>query len=374
MTPLRILLIGDYSNMHSQLAATLRSMGHKVTVMSEGCGFQNTERNIDVSRRQGKLGGAILAARCKWPLHRHMRGYDIVALQNPHFLKLRPARLRYFFDRLRGENRAVFLTAAGADSLYVHEMLNANSPLRYNEYRIGDSPAPLAIANRSALDEWLSPELTDFCRYVYDNVDGAVTALYEYHTVCRRYMSEDRFAYGGIPIDTSALAPFPPAAPDDGVRIFLGRHAERQAEKGTDLLEKASRIVMERHPGKCSLEIVENRPYREYIGLMAHSHLVLDQIYSYTPATNALIAMARGRAVVSGAEPEFYDFIGERANHPIFNAPTSLDPLVELLDSAVLNPDDLMRRGADGREFVKRHNDARIVANRFLTFWTSKLK
>ena len=111
---LRILLLGDYSNLHSQLGRTLRSWGHEVTVASMGSGFQNTERDINIRRRPGKLGGALLAADMMWgSLGRHLRGYDIVALQNPNYLPLRPSRLRYFFDRLRGENRSVFLSCGG---------------------------------------------------------------------------------------------------------------------------------------------------------------------------------------------------------------------------------------------------------------------
>jgi hypothetical protein len=106
---------------------------------------------------------------------------------------------------------------------------------------------------------------------------------------------------------------------------------------------------------------------------MLSSHVLLDQIYSYTPATNALIAMSRGLNVVSGGEPDFYDFIGEHSNRPIINASTNLDDLTDVLADVVAHPELIAERGRQSRQFVLKHNAANIVAQRYLNFWTSKL-
>lgn len=367
---LRILLLGDYSNMHSQLARTLRAMGHSVTLFSDGSGFQDTERDFDVSRRPGKLGGALLAARLMWPWHKHLRGYDVVALQSPHFVELRPRRLRWFFDRLRGENAKVFLTSAGFDPVYIAEALDPHSSLRYNELRMGSLPSPLAVANPGLVKAWMTPEMVSYNHYVYQHVDGVVTALYEYQVAAEHFLGPEKVHYGGIPIDTDALEVYTQPAHPECVRMFLGRHAHRILEKGTDVLARAATAVCERHPGKVALDIVENRPYREYVDMMRGSNIVLDQIYSYTPATNALIAMAHGLTAVSGGEDAYYDFIGECDNRPIVNAPWREDKLVEVLDDLVSNPDDLARRGQSSRDFVVKHNNATTVAKRFLEAWS----
>lgn len=369
----RILLIGDYSNMHNQLARSLRALGHDVTLMSSGSGFQSTERDIDLSRRPGKLGGLRLAWRCRHTLHDRMSGYDIVALQNPHFLALKPRLLRYFFDRLRGENRSVFLTAAGTDAVYLAEALDPKSPLRYTEYRIGERPAPYALEDPASIRAWLDTKVRSFDEYVYRSVDGVVSGLYEYHVAAERFLGPDRVSYGGIPIDTAALEQYVIPDRPECVEFFLGRHLGRLAEKGTGILEDAARTVCRRHPGRCRLTIVENVPYGEYVGRMKGSHVVLDQIYSYSPATNAMLAMARGLVTVSGGEPEFYDFIGEKSNRPIVNAPLTLDATVETLSGLVEHPERLSGLGRDSRRFVTEHNDGAVVARRFLNAWTSRL-
>lgn len=370
----RILLLGDFSNLHSQLGKTLTEMGHDVTVISDGCGFQQTARTHDISRKPGKLNGALLAAKFAWPLHKHLKGYDIVAVTGPYFAGLREQRLRWVFERLRGENERIFTTFCSTDPVYINECLGNDSLLRYNEYRIGDKPSPLALSPQARLNEWLTPTMVDYTDFFYDNLDGAVSVLYEYDLVARHRLGDDKVEYAGIPIDVNAIEPYSMNFNDGKVRLFLGRHAHRIVEKGTDILEKAARAVCGRNPGKAELVIVENRPYDEYVKLMRDSHIILDQLYSYTPATNAMIAMAHQLVTVSGGEPEYYDFIGERTNKPIINAdPEDFDGLVARLDSFVRDPQSLIDYGARGRQFVESHNEARLVAQRFLDAWTKRL-
>ena len=147
-------------------------------------------------------------------------------------------------------------------------------------------------------------------------------------------------------------------------------------EKGTDLFETAIRRAIERNPGKGELVIVENRPYEEYLSLMRSAHVIIDQAYSYTPATNALLSMAYGIPTVSGGEPEYYDFIGEPdtpLRRPIINSPVTLDEMTAMFDNILNHPERLRDLGKASREFVLRNNDCDIVARRFLTFWQARL-
>ena len=63
------------------------------------------------------------------------------------------------------------------------------------------------------------------------------------------------------------------------------------------------------------------------------------------------MAMSYGLNVVSGAEPEYYDFIGEHENRPIINAPIELDPLRRVLEETVMNPGLIRERGLRRRDF-----------------------
>lgn len=372
--PLKVLLLGDYSNCHRSLATGLRALGCYVTVVSDGTGWLDCERDVDISRKPGKAGGIELAWRLYFgKIRRLLAGNDVVAIHDPNFVKLRPQLLAPLFDRLVKRNKAVFLTSMSTDIAYLDMLAAADSPLRYSEWFVDGEPSRMYKANPAKWDEWHAPALVKYQRDVLARIDGAVSVLYEYQLGMERALGAGRAAYGGIPIDTSAFEP--QALPDniDKVRIFLGRDRNRKLMKGSDLLEIAARRVVERHPEKAELTIVENRPYREFVQLLKDSHLVLDQIYSYTPATTALMAMAYGLNVVSGGEPEYYDFIGEAENRPVINAPVELDPLTDAIERVVLNPREIAERGRRSHEFVVKHNDATVVARRFLDFWTQKL-
>ncbi len=116
---MRVLLLGEYSNVHATLARGLRTLGHEVTVASNGDFWKDYPRDIDLSRRPGKLGGLSLLARIHRLLPR-LRGYDIVQLINPIFMELRAERLLPIYRQLRRHNRCIVLGGFGMDWYWVH--------------------------------------------------------------------------------------------------------------------------------------------------------------------------------------------------------------------------------------------------------------
>lgn len=47
---MKILLLGDYSNVHATLASALRTLGHEVTLASDGDSWKNYPRDVDLKR------------------------------------------------------------------------------------------------------------------------------------------------------------------------------------------------------------------------------------------------------------------------------------------------------------------------------------
>lgn len=370
---LKILLVGDASNCHNSLATGLRRLGHNVTVASAGSQWMQTARDIDLSRSSGRMSGAWLWTRLNMIRHRCFTGYDIVALASPNFLDLKPHRILDFYRFLRRHNRAVFLTALGTDIPYIDLCTAPDTPLRYSEWQIDGKPSPLLLADPGAADRWHSPALQRLHNAVYSDIDGAVSVLYEYDLSIRRVLPTCKTAYGGIPIDTDSIAPV--SIPDNPgcVRFLAGVQRGRELIKGTDRLIAAAKAIVDRYPGRASLDIVENLPYADYVKRMRQSHVVLDQLYSYTPATNALLAMAAGLVTFSGNEPDFYRFIGENKLRPVIGCAPDDRLIHDTLERLVLNPSEIAALGRQGREFVKRHNDCTVVAHRFVNFWKSRL-
>ena len=89
---MKILLIGEYSNVHWTLARGLRMLGHEVTVLSNGDFWKDYPRDINLVRVPSKWGGIRYLARLLSLLPR-LRGYDVVQLINPMFLELKAERI-----------------------------------------------------------------------------------------------------------------------------------------------------------------------------------------------------------------------------------------------------------------------------------------
>lgn len=367
---MKILFIGDGSGYHANLAGALRRMGHDVTLASDGTRWMDTRRDIDLRRRPGKLSGALLWLRLSTLRAADFRGYDVVQLSAPTFLPLRPDRNRTMFDRLRRDNGKVFLSALGTDNVYIRSCID-NPVLKYSEWSLGGEPTPWSLTPESEKAQWLDPHLEDYTRYFYDHIDGAVSALYEYHRIVSRVYPDLPLAYGGIPIDTAALPQHRQHA-DGPLRVLFAAHKGREAEKGADVILDMLRRLERECPGKIAVDTPENVPYSQFLNRLASYDIVSDQLYSYTPATTALLAMAMGVVPLSGAEPEYYKFIGENDLRPIFNLdPLDPDGTYAQLKLLINNRQELARMSREGVDFVARHNEASIVARRFLDFYES---
>lgn len=367
---MKILLLGDYSNYHACLGRALAQEGHSVVVAGDGGGWMKTDKSLSLSRPlPGKAGGLVLFS--KMMFDSRLKGYDVVSLISPSFVTLRPPLLRKVFDRLKRHNGSVFLGSVGTDKAVMDFLSSPECSLRYNEYY--SSPGNVYFPNKEVLDAdslWQKGEIARLCEYVYDNVDGTTTATYEYHLAMQRRFPSQKLAYVGIPVDSYSHIE---RTPDGQLNLFLGRHSHRKKFKGTDRLEVAARRVVEEFPDKARLTIVEDQPYAVYVEKLREADVVLDQLYSYSPATNALLAMAAGKAVVSGAEPEYYDFIGEKDLRPIINVVPDDDKLYQTIRDIVVNPEIVVKAARQGPDFVAKHNDASLVAKRHLDFWTSKI-
>ena len=132
---MKILLLGEYSNVHNTLAKGLRALGHHVTVASNGDYWKNYPRDIDLARRCGRVGGMALYAKILKYLPR-MRGYDVVQLINPLFIDLSAKRLFHIYNYIRKHNRKMVMGGFGMDYYWVSTCLN-DKPLRYSDFNIG---------------------------------------------------------------------------------------------------------------------------------------------------------------------------------------------------------------------------------------------
>lgn len=368
---MKILLMGDASNFHCTLAQGLRLNGHDVTVASNGSRWMDTSRDINLYRSPGKMGGALLWARLNTTLRPRLKGYDIVAITNTGFIEQRPPRQMSMLRRLKRDNGRLFLTMLGPDTSYIDACLADNPSLRYSERRAGGKPTPYAIESREEDRQWRSPEVRAFNDLMYSLSDGIATILPEYDITTRAMHPGLNIRYCGFPINIDEVKPRPLNI-DGPVNIFQCCHRGRENEKGAWEMRRVIERLVADNPGRVNYNWVQNVPYAQFVKLLGEAHIVVDQLYSYAPATTALLAMAEGKVAVSGAEPEYYQYLGNPAERPVINAvPGKPELLYNDLSRLVNDPSLLQKMASESRLLVENHHNYRTIAQQFLDFWTS---
>lgn len=369
---MRILMLGDYSNLHACLAKELRKRGHDITLVSDKGGHMQTDADITLIRKSGLFGSMqylyrIMALLPSWT------GFDVVQLINPVFFTLRPRKLRMIFDILKKNNRSVHLTLCGDDHYFVKDCVEGDL-FRFSEFRVGSEKTPMAIADPVKENGWLMEEHAAYHRHLYDNIDGAMAVLPEYHMSALRHMDSSKLIFTNLPIELESLR-YHPLEVDGPVRILVGMRGNMEIQKGTAKLLDICRSLEEEMPGKCEVRAVKDLTLADYLEELRNSHIVIDQLYSYSPATNALQTMAMGRITASGGQPEYYSYINEDSR-PIFClSPLEDDSSIkERLRTLISDRQALTGMSEEGRRLVERHNDVRDIATLFETHWQNMMK
>lgn len=363
---MKILLVGEYSNVHWTLSEGLRALGHKVTVASGGDAWKNYPRDIDLAHTISRRGHVSFAWRLLRALPK-LRGYDIVQLINPVFFEMKARYHRPFFDYLRRYNKHVVLGAFGMD-YYWAQVNREIRPMRYSDFNIGDEVRADEIAQTDA-NVWIGTSAERLTRYVAWQSDAIVAGLYEYWLTYN--LAED-----GALKEKTVFIPFPLEGEKTPghterltrhlpIRIFVGISKGRSQYKGTDVMLSAARRLKQAYPDRLELRVVEGVPFDEYKRLLDGSDMILDQLYSYTPAMNALLAMGKGIICVGGGEPEHYDLLGERVLRPIINVEPNEESVYRQLEQLVLHPECIPELKRQSMEYVRKYHDVERVAKEY---------
>ena len=366
---MKILLLGEYSNVHNTLAKGLRELGHQVTVASDGDSWKDYPRDIDLKRDPSQPHERLSFI---WRLLKalpQMRGYDIVQIINPMFLELKAEHIMPIYRYLRRHNKKIVLGSFGIDYYWVSVNTDIR-PLRYGDFNFGETlrTDPEAQIYR---DEWIGTAKERLNTEIALDCDGIVAGLYEYwatynevHTVCpdgREIRDKMRFI------------PFPIVMPEiyrtsffgGPLKLFAGISRGRSAYKGTDIMLKAAERLKNKYPDKLDLRVVEGVPFDEYCRILDGSDAILDQLYSYTPSMNSLLAMSKGIIVIGGGEPENYNILNEKELRPIINVQPDEQSVYDELEQLILHPERIPELKRQSVEYIKRHHDYIKVARQY---------
>ncbi|MDD6940408.1 MAG: hypothetical protein PUI90_05690, partial [Prevotella stercorea] len=341
---MKILLIGEASFLHNTLKKGLLERGHRVLTMSDGNGWHDAPRDIDLRRdgRWGKLGGL----RVVWQLLRHLPqlcGNDVVQIHNYQFVPLMYRWNTLLLRFLKLTNRRVVKGCFGDDPQIFRRQAKG-VPAYSDTYWSGQLQN--AELHRDRIAEVIEHGAEASWRKTTAMADALVACLYEYWLDYNEPPYAAKLHYIPLPMECEEMvrwcdgemvkcvgndAPSPShpnasqlptnltTSPPHPLTILIGLQPKRDFMKGAMKIAAFVEEVARRHPGKVQIKYVEGVPYDEYMHLLAEADVLVDQLYSYTPSMNSLAAMARGTVVIGGGEEEYYEFIGEDTLRPIIN-------------------------------------------------------
>lgn len=352
---MKVLLLGEFSGYHRALRDGLRALGHDAVVAGSGDGNKFIPVDIDIgSRRRGVVGKLERIAKAR-ALVSTIADYDVVQVINPWVFPRGLGLNSNLLRDVRMRAKKMFLAACGDDAVFVRRGIKQ---LKYS---------PIPDATRIDLQRKVHPLDNDSDLAWNDElaafVDGVVPVMHEYQVGyadranCRPVVP--------LPVnlvDTHYFANVP------GHRIVVMHGAGRVGFKGTKYILEAFDIIRQRHHDQIEFLHLGNLPINEYLSRMRGVNVVVDQASSYSCGMNALFALAMGKVVLGGAEPESFDMYGGDVP-PVLNIRPRVHDIVDAIEEVLVRRDEFPALGERSRKFVERHHDHRLIASRYLTEW-----
>lgn len=372
---MKILLIGEASFLHNTLKKGLLERGHRVLTMSDGNGWHDAPRDIDLRRsgRWGKLGGL----RVVWQLLRHLPqlcGNDVVQIHNYQFVPLMYRWNTLLLRFLKLTNRCVVKGCFGDDPQIFRRQAQG-VPAYSDTYWSGQLQN--AELHRDRIAEVIEHGAEASWRKTTAMADALVACLYEYWLDYNEPPYAAKLHYIPLPMECEEMVRWCDltTSPSHPLTILIGLQPKRDFMKGAMKIATFVEEVARRHPGRVQIKYVEGVPYDEYQRMLAEADVLVDQLYSYTPSMNSLAAMARGTVVIGGGEEEYYEFIGEKTLRPIINVrPDAPDEEnIATIERALFTDGTLERMRHESIEFVRKYHDYRRVAEQYEKIYSSLL-
>lgn len=352
---MKILLLGEYSALHKNLRDGLHEIGHNVTIAASGDGWKKIPSDIDISIKSKNLISKIVSRFILFNKFLTFKNFDVVQIINPDILYIKYFPSRYIFNYIRKNNKKVFLLAAGDDGYFWRY---ARQKLKYGPF---DDFLKYDLMKK--IDPHESAGLFCFNKYMADNVNGIIPVMYEYQIGYVGHRNLKKII--PIPMNTNEVV-YRENIIKNKLVIFHGLN--RPGFKGTRYIESAFSILKDRYPDDLELVVEGNLPLTEYLEVMKKTNIVIDQVNSHSLGVNGLFALAMGKIVMGGAEPESLTAFGVNES-PVINITSDVTDIVKKIESLMINKSQIARQGYMSRLYVEKIHNYKNIALLYLNCW-----
>jgi len=354
---MKILLLGEFSALHKNLKEGLEELGHEVVIASSGDGFKQIKSDIDLSVDGNFIIKGIKIIKQKLNLIQMVKEYDLVQIINPFntfYYRMMPNK--FFFKKLIKNSKKIYMLAAGDDSYfwgYGRKKLKYGPFDDFLKYDCNGKSTYFMESNQAF----------GVNRYVADNVDGIIPIMYEYEVGYKGH--KNLLNIIPIPINIDKIK-YEENIVSGKLVVFHGLN--RYGFKGTRHVEEAFAILSKKYPNELELIIDGKMPLEKYLEVMRKTNIIIDQTNSYSLGVNGVYALAMGKVVLGGAEPESLKSLGVNKS-PVINIKPNAQSIVEEIEKLLSNKKNIKKIGYESRKFAENTHGYVKVAKQYLEFW-----
>ena len=344
--------------MHKNLQIGLKECGYSDTLLAtSGDGFKNIKGDISLPNLSNFSIREKILYRLKFLSYiKKIKGFDIVQIAGPFTFPCPYFPYRQVIEFLKKNNGRVFLSACGNDSFY---WKNLRRKLRYGPFE-----DEINIDLGGVEPKQSSKNSTLFNNYIANNVEGIIPVLYEYEEAYKGFKNLRSLI--PQPISTSKFNPNNHELKDKPIKVI--HSITRPGFKGTKYIKEAFHNLNKNFQGTAEFIFQKKLSLNHYLETMGNVSIVVDQCNTYSYGMNALISMALGKVVFSGAEPEILKALKIK-NTPVKNIIPNPAFIYDSISKLIDNPSMIKDLGQYSREYVERYHDAPKIAELYIKEW-----
>lgn len=381
---MKILLIGEYSGVHSNLKKLLIKNGHTVHLIHDGDSYKKFDGN-DFSVFYNRITlknkflnkfisivylildiigvkGIFQCIRFRKEVAK-LQGFDIVQIINTKPFGQFGSWANYYLLRIifRNNNK-IYLCALGDDFTWVKSCLAKKPP-----YSMFDN---LKIRNIKdfiySLNYIYGGGAKFVDNFVMKNIEGVIPGLYDYY-----------FAYKVMGRECSEIIPIAYELEinknihkvEYPIRIFHGWQSGKELRKGNFIFDNAIKRLLEKYPELIRYDVVRNIPYKEYIELFNHADIIIDQCFSLDRGMNALLGMAHGKVVFSGCDPLAQAYYANGIEKCLINAEPDENKIFQQLEELILDKEKITEIQYYAKKYAEEFHSFSYVYMQYSRIW-----
>ena len=377
---MKILLLGEYSNLHNSLKQALINMGHEVLLVGNADGFKKYETDILIkSHLEDYLLFKLIARlfvrifkinifeieiylRAKKIVNK-LQGFDVVQLINENSFKTSPLLEIKLLKQIFKKNNKVFLLSCGVDSVSVKHAMSKK--LKYSILTPLFEKASLKKKFKPIL-KYERENYLALGKFVQEHVNGIISSDLDYHIP---YFNKKKYL-GMIPnpINIQKIKYYG-INKSKKISILHAINSRNKIKKGNKFFEEALEIINKKFGSKINIITTYDLTYKEHLENLKKCDILLDMVYAYDQGYNALEAMAMGKIVFTGAEEEWLKLYNIKEDTAVINAVPNTIRIIEKLVWLIENPKMLKSISVNARKFIEKNHDFEKIAIKYIKTW-----